>query len=223
MLEHLKIETGPAPQHSVVWLHGLGADGHDFEPIVPKLMRTGWPPLRFLFPHAPIRPITLNGGMHMRGWYDIPSLDLAARQDQDGILGSVAEVEALLEAELAAGIAPERLLLAGFSQGGAVALAAGLTQSRRLAGIVALSTYLPIADTVAARRSPAQHGLPVFFAHGRLDPIVPITLGRQSARQLESWGHPVEWRDYPMQHSVSAEEIGDLADWMERHWLAEQR
>lgn len=223
MLEHLTIETGPAPHHSVVWLHGLGADGHDFEPIVPELVRPHWPPLRFVFPHAPIRPITLNGGMHMRGWYDIPSLDLAARQDEAGILGSVAEVEALLQSELASGIASGNLLLAGFSQGGAVALAAGLAQPQRLAGIVALSTYLPIAEVVAARRSPAQQGLPVFFGHGRLDPIVPVALGRHSAQQLEAWGHPVQWRDYPMQHSVSAEEIGDLADWMERHWLAEQR
>lgn len=223
MLEHLKIETGPQPRYSVVWLHGLGADGHDFEPIVPELVRPHWPALRFVFPHAPIRPITLNGGMHMRGWYDIPSLDLAARQDEAGILASVAEIEALLQAERAAGIAAERLLLAGFSQGGAIALAAGLTQPERIAGIVALSTYLPIAETLAGRRAPAQDGLPVFCGHGRFDPIVPVALGQQSARQLQGWGHPVQWRDYAMQHSVCAEEIADLADWMERHWLAEQR
>lgn len=223
MLEHISIETGPAPNHSVVWLHGLGADGHDFEPIVPELVRAHWPALRFVFPHAPIRPITLNGGMHMRGWYDLPSMDLAARQDEAGILGSVAEVEALLQAERAAGIAPENLLVAGFSQGGAIALATALTQPDRLAGVVALSTYLPIPATVEARRSSAQQGLPVFFGHGRQDPIVPPALGRQSAQQLEAWNHPVLWRDYPMQHSVCAEEISDLADWMERHWLAEQR
>lgn len=223
MLESIEIETGKQPRHSVIWLHGLGADGHDFEPIVPELTRAGWPPLRFVFPHAPVRPITLNAGMRMRGWYDIHGLELMAIEDEAGILASVAEVERLIARERQRGVDSQRILLAGFSQGGAVALAAGLTHAERLAGIVALSTYLPIAKQVEARRAPIQTGLPVFIGHGAVDPIVPQMLGLAARQHLQAWGHPVEWHSYGMPHSVCAEEIRDLAGWMERHLLGEQR
>lgn len=223
MLECIEIETGPQPRHSVIWLHGLGADGHDFEPIVPELVKPGWPSLRFVFPHAPVRPITLNGGMRMRGWYDIYGLELMAIEDEAGILASVAEVERLLARERQRGVDSHRVLLAGFSQGGAVALAAGLTQPERLAGIVALSTYLPIAAQVAARRAPIQAGLPVFVGHGAVDPIVPQALGLAARQRLQDWGHTVDWHSYGMPHSVCAEEIRDLSGWMERHLLGEQR
>ncbi|MFN7781461.1 MAG: alpha/beta hydrolase [Lysobacterales bacterium] len=223
MLECIEIETGKQPRHSVLWLHGLGADGHDFEPIVPELLRTGWPPLRFVFPHAPVRPITLNGGMRMRGWYDIHGLELMAIEDEAGILASVAGVERLIARERQRGVDSQRILLAGFSQGGAVALASGLTHPERLAGIVALSTYLPIAARIEAQRAPIQAGLPVFIGHGAVDPIVPQMLGLAARQRLQAWGHPVDWHSYGMPHSVCAEEIRDLSGWMERHLLGEQR
>jgi phospholipase/carboxylesterase len=223
MLECIEIETGKQPRHSVLWLHGLGADGHDFEPIVPELLRAGWPPLRFVFPHAPVRPITLNGGMRMRGWYDIHGLELMAIEDEAGILASVAGVERLIARERQRGVDSQRILLAGFSQGGAVALAAGLTHPERLAGIVALSTYLPIAARIEAQRAPIQGGLPVFIGHGAVDPIVPQMLGLAARQRLQAWGHPVDWHSYGMPHSVCAEEIRDLSGWMERHLLGEQR
>lgn len=223
MLECIEIETGTQPRHSVLWLHGLGADGHDFEPIVPELLRAGWPPLRFVFPHAPVRPITLNGGMRMRGWYDIHGLELMAIEDEAGILASVAGVERLIARERQRGVDSQRILLAGFSQGGAVALAAGLTHPERLAGIVALSTYLPIAARIEAQRAPIQGGLPVFIGHGAVDPIVPQMLGLAARQRLQAWGHPVDWHSYGMPHSVCAEEIRDLSGWMERHLLGEQR
>lgn len=223
MLECIEIETGKQPRHSVLWLHGLGADGHDFEPIVPELLRTGWPPLRFVFPHAPVRPITLNGGMRMRGWYDIHGLELMAIEDEAGILASVAGVERLIARERQRGVDSQRILLAGFSQGGAVALASGLTHPERLAGIVALSTYLPIAARIEAQRAPIQGGLPVFIGHGAVDPIVPQMLGLAARQRLQAWGHPVDWHSYGMPHSVCAEEIRDLSGWMERHLLGEQR
>ena len=223
MLDCIEIETGPQPRHSVLWLHGLGADGHDFEPVVPELARSGWPPLRFVFPHAPVRPITLNGGMRMRGWYDIHGLELMAIEDKDGVLASVAEVERLIARERQRGVDSHRILLAGFSQGGAVALAAGLTHPERLAGLVALSTYLPIAAHIEAQRAPIQAGLTVFMGHGAVDPIVPQMLGLAARQRLQAWGHPVEWHSYGMPHSVCAEEIHDLSGWMERHLLGEQR
>ncbi|MFY8136241.1 MAG: alpha/beta hydrolase [Aquimonas sp.] len=223
MLESIEIETGKQPRHSVLWLHGLGADGHDFEPIMPELTRAGWPPLRFVFPHAPVRPITLNAGMRMRGWYDIHGLELMAIEDEAGILASVAEVERLIARERQRGVDSQRILLAGFSQGGAVALAAGLTHPERLAGIVALSTYLPIAARIEAQRAPIQGGLPVFIGHGAVDPIVPQMLGLAARQRLQAWGHPVDWHSYGMPHSVCAEEIRDLSGWVERHLLGEQR
>jgi phospholipase/carboxylesterase len=223
MLDCVEITTGERPLHSVIWLHGLGADGHDFEPMVPELARPGWPPLRFVFPHAPVRPITLHAGMRMRGWYDLFALSLTAREDEAGVLASVAAIEALIARERSRGVESHRILLAGFSQGGAIALAAGLQHAERLAGIVALSTYLPIAARIESHLSRMQKGLPVFIGQGALDPIVPQLLGQTARQQLERWGHPVEWHSYAMPHSVCAEELSDLAGWMERHLLGEQR
>ena len=223
MLDCVEITTGERPLHSVIWLHGLGADGHDFEPMVPELVRQGWPPLRFVFPHAPVRSITLNGGMRMRGWYDLFGLSLTAIEDEAGILASVAAIEALIARERSRGVESHRILLAGFSQGGAIALAVSLQHAERLAGIVALSTYLPIAARIESGRNGMQQGLPVFIGHGAVDPIVPQLLGQTARQQLEHWGHPVEWRSYAMPHSVCAEELKDLSGWMERHLLGEQR
>jgi phospholipase/carboxylesterase len=223
MLECIEKTTGDKPTHSVIWLHGLGADGHDFEPVVPELVRPGWPPLRFVFPHAPVRPITLNGGLRMRGWYDILGMELARIEDESGIRESMAAVRALIARESTRGIEPQRVLLAGFSQGGAIALATGLTHPQRLAGVMALSTYLPIAAKLEAERSPMQSGLPVFCAHGAMDPIVPQALGSMTAERLRGWGHDVDWHSYPMPHSVCAQEIADIGDWMERRLSSEQR
>ncbi|WP_240095476.1 alpha/beta hydrolase [Thermomonas flagellata] len=216
MLETVEHQTGPDPQWAVLWLHGLGADGHDFAPIVPELVRAGWPPLRFVFPHAPVRPVTINGGMRMRAWYDIRDLDLAHRADLAGVDASVAEVEALIAREAARGIPPQRLLLAGFSQGGAITLAAGLARRQPLAGLVALSTYLPLpAETARQRMQPEASAQPVFLAHGRLDPVVPFAAGEAAAAALRRFGFGVDWHAYPMQHAVCAEEIADLGDWLQ--------
>ncbi|WP_062535498.1 alpha/beta hydrolase [Mizugakiibacter sediminis] len=220
MLPCVEIETGPNPRHAVLWLHGLGADGHDFEPIVPELVPPDWPPLRFVFPHAPVRPVTLNGGMPMRAWYDIAGLDLGARQDEAGIRASIAEVEALMRREHARGIDSQRLLLAGFSQGGAIALATGLRHAGRLAGIVALSTYLPLMETTAVESSTGNASVPIFWGHGSLDPIVPLALGARSREYLEEVGHAVDWHDYPMAHQVCAREIADLRNWLSAHLFA---
>lgn len=218
LLETVEHETGPAPAWSVLWLHGLGADGHDFAPIVPELVRRDWPPLRFVFPHAPVRPVTLNGGARMRAWYDIRNLDLAQRADEAGVEASVAQVEALIAREVARGIAPARLLLAGFSQGGAIALATALrrgsAEKPRLGGVIALSTYLPMAERLAANVPAGASAQPVFMAHGQFDPIVPYVAGELAARTLRGLGFAVDWHAYPMAHQVCAEEIRDLGAWM---------
>jgi phospholipase/carboxylesterase len=206
----------PGPAHgSVIWLHGLGADGYDFVPIVPELRLPPALALRFVFPHAAVRPVTVNGGYQMRAWYDITALTPAARDDAVGLEESVARIGALIAAERALGIAASRIVLAGFSQGGAVALHAGLTAAERLAGIVALSTYLPRAATLLARQSAAGAGLPVLMCHGSSDAVVDLSMGAAARDALTAAGHPVEWRVYPMAHEVSAREIVDVA-----HWLA---
>ena len=221
LLECVEQETGPAPAWTVLWLHGLGADGHDFAPIVPELVRPQWPALRFVFPHAPVRPVTINGGMRMRAWYDIVGMDFATRADAAGIEESVAQVEALVEREAGRGIAAERLLLAGFSQGGAITLAAGIARSRPLAGLIALSTYLPMTPAQAqAALKPEAASQPVFMAHGQFDPVVPYAGGDMSANALRALGFEVEWHRYPMQHAVCAEEIRDLGDWMAARFAA---
>lgn len=209
-------QTGPHPVASILWLHGLGADANDFVPIVPELLRPGWPALRFVFPNAPIRPITINGGARMRGWYDLLGVDLAAREDEIGVRQSMAVLDALIEREAARGIPPERQFVAGFSQGGAIAMATLLRRPQRLAGAILLSTYLPLATVTASEARPENRDTPVFMAHGALDPLLPQALGERSAEFLRSRGHPLEWHSYSMAHSVCGDEIEHLADWLGR-------
>ena len=221
LLETVEHETGPQPQWSVLWLHGLGADGNDFAPIVPELVRRDWPAIRFVFPHAPVRAVTINGGARMRAWYDIRDMNLASRADSEGVAESVAQVEALVAREAERGIAPARLLLAGFSQGGAITLAAGIARARPLAGLIALSTYLPMTPQQAqAMLTPEAPSQPVFMAHGQFDPVVPLMGGEMSAAALKQLGFDVQWHRYPMQHAVCAEEIRDLGDWMSVRFAA---
>jgi phospholipase/carboxylesterase len=224
LLETIEEDTGPDPQWSVVWLHGLGADGHDFAPIVPELVRPGWPSVRFVFPHAPVRAVTINAGMRMRAWYDIKELGFAAnssadRADAEGMAVSLGQVGALLDREHARGIPASRTLLAGFSQGGAVTLVAGLHRREPLAGLIALSAYLPMtqAAATAALRDGA-NTQPLFIAHGTQDPVVPFAAGEQSAELLRQLGFDVDWHSYPMPHAVSPDEIRDLGDWMSRRF-----
>ncbi|MGH8182701.1 MAG: alpha/beta hydrolase [Rhodanobacteraceae bacterium] len=214
-LECVELETAPNPHHAVIWLHGLGADGHDFEPIVPQLVRADWPPLRFVFPHATVRPITLNGGLPMRAWYDIAGFDLAQKQDEAGVRASIAQVGSLIMREAERGVPVANIVLAGFSQGGAIALAAGLRHPQTLAAIVALSTYLPIAEVTANERSDVNAQTPIFMGHGAFDPVVPRYLGERSRDQLRGWGYTVDWHSYPMAHQVCPQEIADLADFLE--------
>lgn len=220
MLDVIERETGPNPQWAVIWLHGLGADGSDFAPMVPELVRPQWPALRFVFPHAPIRPITINNGVRMRGWYDIVGMDFAQRADKVGIAESVAQVEALIANEHARGIAPERILLAGFSQGGAVTLAVGLQRRVPLAGLIAMSTYLPDPAAAASQLQPGALAQPLFMAHGSADPVVPYRAGEQSAQALQALGFTLEWHSYPMGHQVCVEEIDALRDWMQARFTA---
>lgn len=206
--------TASHPTHSVIWLHGLGADGHDFGPIVPELVAADWPALRFVFPHAPVRPVSINGGLPMRAWYDITVMDLAMRPDEAGMRESITALEALIARENERGVPDERIVLAGFSQGGAIVLAGGLRHPRKLAGIVALSTYLPMQDSFAAERSAANAHTPIFWGHGTADPIVPLTRGVNARDTLQGMGYTVDWHTYPMPHSVNAQEVADLRAWM---------
>jgi phospholipase/carboxylesterase len=224
LLETVETETGPDPRWSIVWLHGLGADGHDFAPIVPELVRPEWPALRFVFPHAPVRAVTINAGMRMRAWYDIPALDgsgadFANRADSEGVEASITQVGALLDREHARGIPAPRTFLAGFSQGGAIALAAGLRRHEPLAGLIALSTYVPMTEARARETLHAQAGAqPVFMAHGNGDPVIPLQAGQWSAGVLQRLGFDVDWHTYPMPHSVCPEEIQALGDWLQRRF-----
>lgn len=212
----LIIEPPEPAQAAVIWLHGLGADGHDFAPIVPELALPERLAVRFLFPHAPYRAITINGGMRMRAWYDIAGTELQRREDEEGVRASGATVQHLIEEQIARGIPARRIVLAGFSQGGAIALHAGLRYPGRLAGILALSTYLPLADTVITEGRTASRETPVLMVHGSEDGIIPVALARHSADRLNELGWPVRWQLYPMAHSVCAEEIGLIADWLEQ-------
>lgn len=216
MLDTLERETGPHPRWAIIWLHGLGADGNDFAPIVPQLLHPGWPPLRFVFPHAPVRAVTINNGVRMRAWYDILGLEIAQRQDEHGVRESIGFVDALIAREGERGIPCERVFVAGFSQGGAIALAAALRHPARLAGVIALSTYLPIAQTTDTERSDANRDLPVFMAHGDQDPVVGHALGVMSRDYLQRLGHVVDWHSYPMPHAVCPEEIADLSRWLDQ-------
>ncbi len=218
LLSTVELETAADPQWTVLWLHGLGADGHDFEPVVPELVRPHWPALRFVFPHAPVRPITINNGVPMRAWYDIAGFDFAHRADSAGLAESVAQAEALIAREGERGIAPNRVLLAGFSQGGAVALSLALGRELPLAGVIALSTYLPGSSGHRAGAQAATQ--PVFMAHGSADPVIPVAESERSLQALQSLGFDVEWHRYPMAHQVCAEEIADLGQWMERRLAA---
>ena len=211
--EAVEIETGPSPRASVIWMHGLGADGHDFEPIVPELGMPATPSARFVFPHAPVQPVTINGGARMRAWYDVTG---DGRQDAAGIRASQARVEALIARERSRGMAPGAIVLAGFSQGGAMALHTGLRHPERLAGILALSTYLPLPDTLAQEASKANRNLPIFMAHGTQDPVIPLSWAARSRDHLTSLGYTVDWHEFPMPHSVCAQEIADIARWLNR-------
>jgi phospholipase/carboxylesterase len=216
LLDAVEVETGRNPQASVIWLHGLGADGHDFEPVVPELVRPGERALRFVFPHAPVRPVTLNNGYAMRAWYDILGLDRQAKQDEAGIRGSAAAIRALIARENERGVASARIVLAGFSQGGAMALFTGLRYPERLSGIMGLSCYPVLASTFDAERDPANQETPILLAHGTFDPMVDLSLGQAGKEMLEKRGYKVEWHSYPMPHAVSPEEIGAIAAWLRR-------
>jgi len=213
LLEAIENETGPSPRAAIIWLHGLGADGHDFEPIVPELEMPSVPAARFVFPHAPVQPVTINGGARMRAWYDVTN---DGRQDATGIRASQARVEALIARECSRGIAPGAIVLAGFSQGGAIALHTGLRHPERLAGILALSTYLPLPDTLEKEAAQANRDVPIFMAHGTEDPLIPLSWAARSRDLLISLGYSVEWHEYPMPHSVCPEEIADVSRWLRR-------
>jgi phospholipase/carboxylesterase len=218
--ECVEVVTGLEPTAAVIWLHGLGADGYDFVPVVKELEVNSLAGLsggvRFVFPHAPMRPVTINGGMTMRAWYDIRQTDLGREEDAAGLSASAAAADALIAREGARGIARRRIVLAGFSQGGAVTLQAGLRVARPLAGLMVLSSYLPLAASVAAEASAAGRGQPVFMAHGRDDGVVAVERARRSREQLATLGVAVEWRDYAMEHSVCLEELSDIRAWLGR-------
>jgi phospholipase/carboxylesterase len=205
------------PDSCVIWLHGLGADGHDFEPIVPELRLDPGLNIRFVFPHAPMMPVTINQGFVMRAWYDISSADIGAAPDEKGIRASAELVGELIDAQIESGIAPARIVLAGFSQGGAIVLQAGLRYPARLAGIMALSAYLPLAEALASEKSEDNQDIPIFMAHGSTDPVISVDLAYRSQKRLEQQGFVVEWHEYNgMAHSVSEQEIYHLAEWLER-------
>jgi phospholipase/carboxylesterase len=240
-------DTGKAPSWGVIWLHGLGADGNDFVPIVDELCQPvsvalanepkgnlvalanestnnvaakPWPAIRFVFPHAPVRAVTINGGARMRAWYDIKSLDRTALGEAPGIREAIAMIDRLMTQFSQAGIPSERVLIAGFSQGGALALCASLRQSRKLGGVIALSSYLPLMESLDAERAPANQDTPIFMAHGSFDPVVPLQLGTMSLEALRSRKYTLEWQTYPMQHSVCAEEVADVRQWMAARFIS---
>lgn len=217
MLETIELESAPNPTTAVIWMHGLGADGNDFVPIVNELDLTRAPGIRFIFPHAPTRPVTINNGYVMRAWYDISFGDLEGntrKADEKGLRESQAQIGQLIARENSRGIATQKIVLAGFSQGGAIALQTGLRHPEALAGVMALSTYLPLADSFAAEAAPANAKTPVFMAHGTQDPVVPYAMGNNSHELLQKAGYAVEWHEYPMQHSVCLEEVTDIGRWL---------
>ena len=213
-LEALERPTGAAPVASVIVLHGLGADGHDFVPICDELDLSAVGPVRYVFPHAPVRPVTINGGTRMRAWYDILGTEIDRREDEPGLRLSLGAVHRLIDREVERGIAPGRIVLMGFSQGCAMTLLAGLRYPERLAGLAGLSGYLPLAATTAAERHAANADVPVFLAHGSADPVIPIARGRATRDALAALGHAVDWHEYAMPHSVCAEEVADLNRWL---------
>jgi phospholipase/carboxylesterase len=217
MLETIELETAPNPVATVIWMHGLGADGNDFVPIVNELDLAGAPAIRFVFPHAPMRPVTINNGYVMRAWYDVSFGDLEGRSrkaDEKGVRESQAQIGELIARENSRGIATGRIVLAGFSQGGAIALHTGLRYPEKLAGVMALSTYLPLAESFAQEAAPANAKTPVFMTHGTQDPVVPFAMGSASHDLLQKTGYAIEWQEYPMQHSVCLEEVADIGRWL---------
>lgn len=219
LLDSIELQTGEPCEYTVLWLHGLGASGHDFEPIVPSLGLLSRPGVRFLFPHAPVRPISVNGGAAMRGWYDITSIDFESReQDTVGIRESADAVAQLVNHEIERGVAAANIILAGFSQGGAIALYAGLLSEHKLGGILALSTYIPLQEDVLPAISKNTPELPVFMAHGVSDDVIALRTGEQSRAALEASGVNLEWQTYPIAHSVSAEEVADISLWLKRQF-----
>ena len=224
-LPSIEIETKPKPSHAVIWLHGLGADGNDFVPVVKELKL---PPLgiRFVFPHAPMQPVTINNGYVMRAWYDVSLADLegnSRRADEKGVRASQTAIGSLIEREIARGMASENIVLAGFSQGGAIALQTGLRWPQRLAGIMALSTYVPLAESLPQEAAAANSKTPIFMAHGTHDPVVPYAMGSGSRELLGKMGYNVEWHDYPMQHAVCLEEVRDISAWLRKTICASPR
>ncbi len=214
LLETIDKQTGADPRASVIVLHGLGADGNDFVPVAQELDLSSAGAVRFVFPHAPVIPVTINGGHAMRAWYDILGADLVQREDEAGLRRSLAQVEALIGREKARGVPASRIVLAGFSQGCAMALLTGLRHGERLGGIVGMSGYLPLAASTAAERHSANGATPIFLAHGRMDTVVPLQRALASRDALQALGYPVEWHEYPMAHSVCMEEIADLGRWL---------
>ena len=217
LLETIELETTPNPTAAVIWMHGLGADGNDFVPIVNEIDLSGAPGIRFIFPHAPTRPVTINNGHVMRAWYDIAFGDLEGKTrkaDEKGVRESQAQIGQLIARENSRGIAASKIVLAGFSQGGAIALHTGLRYPETLAGVMALSTYLPLAESFVQEATPANAKTPVFMAHGTHDPVVPYAMGNSSREQLQQAGYALEWHEYPMQHSVCLEEVADIGRWL---------
>ena len=216
VLQAIELQTSPSPAASVIWLHGLGADGYDFVPVVRELELLKTPAARYVFPHAPTRAVTINGGYVMRAWYDILGNDLVRREDEQGIRDSQQQVEALIAREVERGTPRSRIVLAGFSQGGAIALQTGLRQREPLAALLALSTYLPLAAAFDAEREDASRSVPIFMAHGRSDPVIPLARATTSRDQLKAAGYSVEWHEYEMPHSVCEDEIRAIAAFLGR-------
>ena len=213
-LPPIEIETAPNPTASIVLMHGLGADGNDFVPVAQELDLSSVGPVRFVFPNAPVMPVTINGGYQMPAWYDIYGPNLVQREDEAGLRRSQASIEALIEKEKSRGIAADRIVVAGFSQGCAMALMTGLRHKEKLAGIVGLSGYLPLAATLAVERDAANHDTPIFLAHGSHDPVVVLPRATATREALQALGYRVDWHEYPMAHSVCMEEIADLNTWL---------
>lgn len=217
LLDCIEVQTAEPCQYTVIWLHGLGASGHDFEPVVPSLHLLSRPGVRFVFPHAPVRPITVNGGAAMRAWYDIDSIDFEVRDhDADGIRQSATAIDALIEREATRGVPASNVILAGFSQGGAVALYTAYAGRHRLGGILALSTYLPLQAEVLPDIDDSRREVPLLMCHGTADEVVPLRHGERSRSALEASGAAIDWRTYPISHSVSADEVADIGTWMRR-------
>ena len=218
LLPRIELESAPNPTAAVIWMHGLGADGNDFAPLAPQLDLAGCQPIRFIFPHAPSIPVSINNGYVMPAWYDLLTMDIGGvREDETGIRKSIEDINALIEREIERGIPSENIFLAGFSQGCAMALATGLRYPKKLGGVIGLSGYLPLLEQTAEERHAANQNTPILMVHGSLDPVVQMARGEQSRDQLREWGYEVEWHDYPMQHEVCAEEIRDINDFLSAH------